>query len=138
MCPWQWNGGWPLHLTRDSPRDEIECPTLDTDRHHLRHLRSRTYMAAVSPWFFTVGPAFLDPVTVPHFPLHYQHYGPDSWNKNVGYRFLFIHIGLYFHQWVYRGDDWLLVRRWEYLLAHRHAIDIVQVISWNGEVSSLM
>jgi len=38
---------------------------------------------------------------------------------------------LYFHQWVYRGDDWLLVRRWEYLLAYRHAIDIVQVISWN-------
>jgi hypothetical protein len=93
MCPWQWNGGWPLHLTRDSPRDEIECPTLDTDHHHLRHLRSRTYMAAVSPWFFTVGPAFLDPVTVPHFPLHYQHYGPDSWNKNVGYRILFITLG---------------------------------------------
>jgi hypothetical protein len=38
-------------------------------------------------------------------------------------------------QWIYRGDDWLFVRRWEYLLAHRHAIDIVQVISWNGEFS---
>jgi hypothetical protein len=40
-------------------------------------------------------------------------------------------------QWIYRGDDWLLVRRWEYLLARRSAIDIVQVISWNGKVSLL-
>lgn len=40
-------------------------------------------------------------------------------------------------QWIYRGDDWLLVRRWEYLLAQRSAIDIVQVISWNGMVSLL-
>jgi glucan endo-1,3-alpha-glucosidase len=38
-------------------------------------------------------------------------------------------------QWIYRGDDWLLVRRWEYLLACRNAIDIVQVISWNGGFS---
>ncbi|KAI0001061.1 glycoside hydrolase family 71 protein [Russula vinacea] len=43
------------------------------------------------------------------------HYGPDSWNKN----------------WIYRADDWLLVRRWEHLLACRNAIDIVQFISWN-------
>ncbi|KAI9511468.1 glycoside hydrolase family 71 protein [Russula earlei] len=91
-----WNGGWPIHLTKDSPREEIECPALDTDRHHLQTLRDRTYMAAVSPWFFT-------------------HYGPDSWDKN----------------WTYRGDDWLLVRRWEHLLARRNAIDIVQFISWN-------
>ncbi|KAI0067615.1 glycoside hydrolase family 71 protein [Artomyces pyxidatus] len=91
-----WNGGWPIHLTAESPREDIHLPKLDTDKHHLRHLQGRTYMAAVSPWFFT-------------------HYGPDSWNKN----------------WVYRGDDWLLVRRWEYLLANRKDIDIVQVISWN-------
>ncbi|KAH9966281.1 glycoside hydrolase family 71 protein [Russula compacta] len=81
-----WNGGWPIHLSRNSSREEINCPALDSDRHHLRYLHDRTYMAAVSPWFFT---------------------------------------------WVYRGDDWLLVRRWEHLLAHRNAIDIVQVISWN-------
>ncbi|KAH9047309.1 glycoside hydrolase family 71 protein [Lactarius hengduanensis] len=91
-----WNGCWPIHLTPDSPREEVKCPALYTDLHHLRHLGGRTYMAAVSPWFFT-------------------HYGPDSWNKN----------------WIYRGDDWLLVRRWEQLLAHRNAVDIVQVISWN-------
>src|SRR5947208_2021529 len=54
MCPRQWNGAWPIHLTKDSPKEQIECPALDTDRHHLRHLHNRTYMAAVSPWFFTV------------------------------------------------------------------------------------
>ncbi|OBZ69458.1 Glucan endo-1,3-alpha-glucosidase agn1 [Grifola frondosa] len=91
-----WNGSWPLHLTPRSPRDEIECPRLDTDYHHLHHLGGRTFMAAVSPWFFT-------------------HYGIDSWNKN----------------WVYRGDDWLFVRRWEQLIAMRERVDIVQIISWN-------
>ncbi|KAI0292805.1 glycoside hydrolase family 71 protein [Russula brevipes] len=91
-----WNGGWPIHLNKDSPPEDVECPVLDTDLHHLRCLQDRTYMAAVSPWFFT-------------------HYGPKSWNKN----------------WIYRGDDWLLVRRWERLIACRNAIDIVQVISWN-------
>ncbi|KAI0279099.1 glycoside hydrolase family 71 protein [Russula aff. rugulosa BPL654] len=91
-----WNGGWPFNLTSHSARKEIEFPALDTDQPHIQNLRGRTFMAAVSPWFFT-------------------HYGPESWNKN----------------WIYRGDDWLLVRRWEYLLAQRSAIDIVQVISWN-------
>ncbi|KAJ7736912.1 glycoside hydrolase family 71 protein [Mycena metata] len=62
-----WNGGWPLHLTPADPRPEIEFSTLDTDRHHLHHLGGRTFMAAVSPWFFT-------------------HYAPDSWNKNWIYR----------------------------------------------------
>ena len=45
----------------------------------------------------------------------------------------FVGAALYCFQWIYRGDDWLLVRRWEYMLAQRSAIDIVQVISWNGE-----
>ncbi|KAJ7655358.1 glycoside hydrolase family 71 protein [Mycena rosella] len=63
-----WNGGWPLHLTPAHPRREIESPVLDTDRHHLSNLSSaQTFMAAVSPWFFT-------------------HYGPDSWDKNWIYR----------------------------------------------------
>ncbi|KAF7297978.1 hypothetical protein HMN09_01018700 [Mycena chlorophos] len=92
-----WNGGWPIHLTPSHPRAEIENARLDTDAHHLRNLQKhQTYMAAVSPWFFT-------------------HYGVNSWNKN----------------WIYRCDDWLLVRRWEQLLAIRDSIDIVQVISWN-------
>ncbi|TFY55802.1 hypothetical protein EVG20_g9185 [Dentipellis fragilis] len=91
-----WNGGWPLHLTTQCSREEIRRPALDSDKHHLAHLHQKTYIAGVSPWFFT-------------------HYGPDSWNKN----------------WIYRGDDWLLVRRWEYLLSQRNHIDIVQLISWN-------
>ncbi|KAF8150452.1 glycoside hydrolase family 71 protein [Mycena galopus ATCC 62051] len=48
-----WNGGWPLHLTPNHPRYEIESPALDTDKHHLTNLGGRTFMAAVSPWFFT-------------------------------------------------------------------------------------
>ncbi|TRM68935.1 glycoside hydrolase family 71 protein [Schizophyllum amplum] len=91
-----WNGGWPLHLSPTCHRREIEMPALDSDKHHLRHLGGRAYMAAVSPWFFT-------------------HYGADSWNKN----------------WIYRGDDWLYVRRWEQIMSIRAQIDIVQVISWN-------
>ncbi|KAI0764415.1 glycoside hydrolase family 71 protein [Trametes elegans] len=91
-----WNGSWPIHLTPHSSRGEIQSLKLDTDKHHIHHLGGRTFMAAVSPWFFS-------------------HYGPDSWNKN----------------WIYRGDDWLYVRRWEQLIAMRDQVDIVQIISWN-------
>ena len=35
-------------------------------------------------------------------------------------------------KWIYRGDDWLLVRRWEQLVAARDEVDIVQIISYNG------
>ncbi|KAF7362348.1 AA-TRNA-LIGASE-II domain-containing protein [Mycena venus] len=62
-----WNGGWPHHLTPKHSRHEIQSPTLDSDQYHLNNLVGRTFMAAVSPWFFT-------------------HYGPDSWNKNWIYR----------------------------------------------------
>ncbi|KAF8911650.1 glycosyl hydrolase family 71-domain-containing protein [Gymnopilus junonius] len=50
------------------PRSQIENAVLDSDTSHLENLKNgRTFMAAVSPWFFT-------------------HYGPDSWNKNWIYR----------------------------------------------------
>ncbi|KAF9494203.1 glycoside hydrolase family 71 protein [Pleurotus eryngii] len=91
-----WNGGWPLHLSTGMPRQALESCKLDTDDHHLRCLGGRSFIAAISPWFFT-------------------HYGPDTWNKN----------------WIYRGDDWLFVRRWEQLIAARDRIDVVQIISWN-------
>ncbi|KAF9445315.1 glycoside hydrolase family 71 protein [Macrolepiota fuliginosa MF-IS2] len=92
-----WNGGWPVHLTPSLHRREIDHPKLDSDGHHLHHLdNNKSFMAAVSPWFFT-------------------HYGPNSWNKN----------------WIYRGDDWLFVRRWEQLIEMRDRIEFVQVISWN-------
>ncbi|KAI0800253.1 glycoside hydrolase family 71 protein [Fomes fomentarius] len=112
-----WNGSWPIHLTVHSPREEIECAKLDTDRHHIHHLGGRTFMAAVSPWFFT-------------------HYGAHSWNKNVRSSFPFMNTNrpsllMEGIQWIYRGDDWLFVRRWEQLIAMRDQVDIVQVISWN-------
>ncbi|TFK45075.1 glycoside hydrolase family 71 protein [Crucibulum laeve] len=92
-----WNGGWPIHLKPGMPRSEIENPRLDSDQDHIKNLSAgKTFMAAVSPWFFT-------------------HYGPNSWNKN----------------WIYRGDDWLFVRRWEQLIAMRDRVNIVQIISWN-------
>ncbi|TFK21952.1 glycoside hydrolase [Coprinopsis marcescibilis] len=92
-----WNGGWPIELSPSSQRDQVQNARLDSDNIHLQNLSvGKTFMAAVSPWFFT-------------------HYGPDTWNKN----------------WIYRGDDWLFVRRWEQLISMRDKVEIVQVISWN-------
>ncbi|KAI0827705.1 glycoside hydrolase family 71 protein [Trametes gibbosa] len=62
-----WNGGWSLHLSAEMPRETVENAEPDTDRHHIHHLGGRTFMAAISPWFFT-------------------HYGADSWSKNWVYR----------------------------------------------------
>ena len=50
----QWDGSWPTNLNKDSPPAERRSPSLDTDQHHLHHLGGRIFMAAVSPWFFTV------------------------------------------------------------------------------------
>ncbi|KAF5383410.1 hypothetical protein D9757_006161 [Collybiopsis confluens] len=93
-----WNGSWPVHLSSDSSRQEVEVPALDSDNDYVRNLKSRTMMSAVSYGFFT-------------------HYGIESWNKN----------------YIYRTDNWLCVRRWEQLIAMRDQVDIVQIISWNGE-----
>jgi glucan endo-1,3-alpha-glucosidase len=35
--------------------------------------------------------------------------------------------------WFYGGDDWLFNTRWEQLIAHRDRVDIVEIISWNGQ-----
>ncbi|KJA28763.1 glycoside hydrolase family 71 protein [Hypholoma sublateritium FD-334 SS-4] len=93
-----WDGGWPIKLSASSPRNEIVNAALDSDTDYIRALThgARSYMAAVSPWFFT-------------------HYGPNTYNKN----------------WMYRGDDWLFVRRWQQLIAMRDHVDMVQIISWN-------
>ncbi|EIN11136.1 alpha-1,3-glucanase [Punctularia strigosozonata HHB-11173 SS5] len=53
-----WNGGWPMG------NHDVD---FDGDRKHIKHVKGRAYMAAVSPWFFT-------------------HYGPDTYNKNWIYR----------------------------------------------------
>ncbi|KAF9540311.1 glycoside hydrolase family 71 protein [Agrocybe pediades] len=84
-----WNGGWPLQLNPWTERSQVVNAKLDSDYSHLENLTDgRTFMAAVSPWFFT---------------------------------------------WIYRGDDWLFVRRWEQLIEMRDSIDMAQIISWNGE-----
>lgn len=44
-----------------------------------------------------------------------QYYGVNSYNKN----------------WIYRGDDWLLARRMEQVIAMRNKVDMVEIISWN-------
>lgn len=53
-----WNSGWPM--------DNIPAD-FEMDEQYIRGLGGRTYMAAMSPWFFT-------------------HYGPDTWNKNWIFR----------------------------------------------------
>ena len=55
----QWNGGWP--------QAKVDA-SFDTDTTFISALGGKTYLAAVSPWFFT-------------------HYGPDSYNKNWIYNF---------------------------------------------------
>lgn len=45
-----------------------------------------------------------------------QHYGPDTYNKNF----------------IYSGDNWLLVERWEQLIANRARLDLVQVLTWSA------
>lgn len=64
-----WNGGWPTQLGPSSTPEQIKQAetTLSSDLSFLNGLPSKTYIAPVSPWFFT-------------------HYGPDTWNKNWIYR----------------------------------------------------
>lgn len=44
-----------------------------------------------------------------------QHYGPETYNKNF----------------IYSGDNWLFVERWEHLIANRAQIDMVEVLTWS-------
>jgi glucan endo-1,3-alpha-glucosidase len=92
----------------------------DTDTQHRTGLEampnggSKTYMAAVSPWFFT-------------------HYGADSFNKNVSspqIRPALYNI-LTLFQFIYVADDHLYSRRWESIFATRDQIDLVEIITWN-------
>ncbi|KAK7689418.1 hypothetical protein QCA50_007210 [Cerrena zonata] len=53
-----WNSGWPVGNT---------SITFQSDQTYLANLQNRTYMAGVSPWFFT-------------------HYSPQTYNKNFIYR----------------------------------------------------
>jgi len=50
--------------------------------------------------------------------LPIQHYGPDTYNKNF----------------IYSGDNWLFVERWEHLIANRAHVDMVEVLTWSEYV----
>jgi len=54
-----WNGGWP--------QTQVDT-SFDTDTTYISALGGKTYLGAVSPWFFT-------------------HYGADTFNKNWIYNF---------------------------------------------------
>ncbi|WVR09514.1 hypothetical protein IAU60_006582 [Kwoniella sp. DSM 27419] len=82
-----WDSGWPMGSTP---------VTTQSDQDYMKALGSKSYMAAVSPSFFT-------------------YYSPSSYNKN----------------WIYRGDDWLLARRMEQIIAQRNNVDFAEIISWN-------
>ncbi|KIM28125.1 glycoside hydrolase family 71 protein [Serendipita vermifera MAFF 305830] len=66
---------------------------------------------------YNPGPLYMASVS----PWFFTHYGANSFNKN----------------WIYRGDDWLYASRWELLMEHRAAVDLVEIVTWNdyGESS---
>jgi len=51
----------------------------------------------------------------PCSPWFFTHYGPETYNKNF----------------IYSGDNWLFVERWEHLIANRAHVDMVEVLTWN-------
>ena len=73
----------------------------------------KAYMATISPWFFT-------------------HYGPNSFNKNVGSMFtVVLHEGLTPVQFVYYGDSHLYPSRWESVINDRNNVDLIELLTWN-------
>lgn len=93
------------------------CIDFRSDEQYIAMNHGKTYMTAVSPWFFTVRSCSYSIILLLLYNSYLKHYGPDSWNKN----------------WIYRGDEWLYNARWEMLVDNREHIDIVQILSWNGE-----
>jgi len=49
-----------------------------------------------------------------------QHYGPETYNKNF----------------MYKGDNWLFVKRWEHLIANRAHVNMVEVLTWSASLNS--
>lgn len=54
-------------------------------------------------------------------PAFFTHFPPSGWNKN----------------WIYRGDDWLYITRWEQVIAMRDKVVMTEILTWNdyGESS---
>jgi len=51
----------------------------------------------------------------PCSPWFFTHYGLETYNKNF----------------VYSGDNWLFVERWEHLVANRVQLDMIEVLTWS-------
>lgn len=65
-----WNNGWPIQLTDSSSTSDIQQAVGNlnkSDQSWLQALGTKSYIAPLSPWFFT-------------------HYGPNTYNKNWLYR----------------------------------------------------
>lgn len=86
-----------------------------TDLTYIDNLSRKSYMGAVSPWFFTVSNCFKTHGVRASTHVALQHYGPDTYNKN----------------WIYRSDDWLFAERWEMLIANRNRVNFAEVVTWN-------
>lgn len=86
-----------------------------SDAYYLSYLPKRSYMGAVSPWFFTVSFKYWALNTCSVTILSRQHYGPDTYNKNF----------------IYRGDDWLFSQRWEMIIANRDSVNFTEALTWN-------
>lgn len=87
-----------------------------SDAYYLSYLSKRSYMGAVSPWFFTVSRLNSVCRSILHvLNSSHQHYGPNTYNKNF----------------IYRADDWLFAERWEMLIANRDSINFTEALTWN-------
>ncbi|KAF8066920.1 glycoside hydrolase family 71 protein [Lyophyllum atratum] len=98
----QWNWAWPMGgYTVNYGADEV----------YIENLGGRTYMASVSPWFFTFKTRDTG---------HYEH---ETYDKNF----------------IRRCDDWHFAARWEMTVKNRNAMDLAEVITCNdfGALQSL-
>ena len=55
-------------------------------------------------------------VAFPNLGQISQHYGVETYNKNF----------------IYSGDNWLFVERWEHLIAHRAQLEMIEVLTWSA------
>lgn len=100
---------------------ESNIGVFTTDQQYLAGLNEvngtdKTYMAAVSPWFFT-------------------HYSPETYDKNVSLTLSAVakccpHT-LCDYEWIYLADYWSYEQRWTTLIENRDVVDVVEIITWN-------
>ena len=91
--------------------------TFNSDNEYISNLGGKTYLGAVSPWFFTVS-------------SHYHSHDFAACSLNPGY---LQHYSS--KNFIFRFDDWLFSERWELLIANRDRVPIAEVITWNGTLA---